>query len=183
MDNNRYFMVLYNNRVIVTCGWCKTDLRRKYPEEEIPTGKKCIAMEIKVFETEASTDSLDSVTAFIDEQLEAAGCPMKTQMQIELAVEEIFVNIANYAYAPGTGKAIIQMSVTGEPPVAEITFIDSGVQYDPLAKEDPDITLPASERSIGGLGIFLTKKTMDELSYEFRGGKNIFSMKKSLRGE
>lgn len=138
-------------------------------------------MEIKELETEASTDKLDEVTAFVDRQLEAADCPMRTQMQIELAVEEIFVNIANYAYAPGTGKAVIKMSVCGEPPVAEMTFIDSGVPYDPLAKEDPDVTLPVQERSIGGLGIFLTKKTMDELSYEYRDGMNIFSMKKSLR--
>ncbi len=140
-------------------------------------------MDIKELEIEASVDKLSEVTEFIDQQLEAADCPMRTQMQIELAVEEIFVNIANYAYAPGTGSATIRMSVAGEPPVAEMTFIDSGVQYDPLAKEDPDITLSAKDRNIGGLGIFLTKKTMDELSYEYREGKNIFTMKKSLRGD
>ncbi|MBQ9482944.1 MAG: ATP-binding protein [Ruminiclostridium sp.] len=140
-------------------------------------------MDIKELETEASVEKLDDVTAFIDAQLEAAECPMRTQMQIELAVEEIFVNIANYAYAPGTGNAVIRVGISDEPCVAEITFIDRGMQYDPLAKEDPDITLPAHERSIGGLGIFLTKKTMDELSYEYRDGMNIFTMKKSLRGE
>lgn len=136
----------------------------------------------KELDINASVDNLNAVTAFIDEQLEAADCPMKIQMQIELAVEEIFVNIANYAYAPGTGDAVIKMRVAGEPPTAEITFADSGMKYDPLAKEDPDVTLPAKDRRIGGLGIFLTKKTMDEVAYEYRDGKNIFTMKKILKG-
>lgn len=139
-------------------------------------------MDIKEFTTDASVDNLGAVTAFIDEQLEAAGCPMKTQMQIELAVEEIFVNIASYAYPPGTGTAVIRVGIDGEPPAVVITFIDAGKQYDPLAKEDPDITLSAKDRGIGGLGIFLTKKTMDDVSYEYRDGKNIFTMKKILVG-
>ncbi len=137
-------------------------------------------MDIKEFKTGASVDNLGAVTAFIDEQLEAADCPMKIQMQIELAVEEIFVNIASYAYPPGTGTAVIRVGIDGEPPVVSITFIDEGVQYDPLAKEDPDVTIPANERGIGGLGIFLTKKTMDDVSYEYRDGMNIFTMKKTL---
>ena len=139
-------------------------------------------IKVKELETDASVDELNNVISFIDETLEAADCPMKTQMKIELSVEEIFVNIASYAYAPGTGKALIRVGVSGEPSVVEITFIDSGVKYDPLAKEDPDITLDASERSIGGLGIFLTKKNMDEVSYEYKDGRNIFTMKKVLNG-
>ena len=138
-------------------------------------------MEIKEFETPALVDKLNDVIAFVDEQLETADCPMKTQMQIELAVEEIFVNIASYAYAPGTGNATIKVGISGEQPTAEITFIDRGKHYDPLAKEDPDITLPAGERGIGGLGIFLTKKNMDDVSYEYRDGMNIFTMKKTLQ--
>ena len=134
----------------------------------------------KEFETVASVEALDSVMSFVGGLLEEADCPMKTQMKIELAVEEIFVNIASYAYPSGTGRALIRMSVSGEPPVAEITFIDSGVKYDPLAKEDPDITLKAEDRGIGGLGIFLTKKNMDDVSYEYRDGKNIFTMRKTL---
>ena len=137
-------------------------------------------MEMKELEITASTDGLNTVIGFIDEQLEAAGCPMKTQMQIELAAEEIFVNIASYAYAPETGMAWIKIGVDGEPLTAEIIFADKGKQYDPLAKEDPDVTLPASARGIGGLGIFLTKKTMDEVTYEYRDGMNILTLKKVL---
>ncbi|MBR5088634.1 MAG: ATP-binding protein [Ruminiclostridium sp.] len=137
-------------------------------------------MDYKELETEASVDNLDAVIGFITGELEAVDCPMPLQMQTELAVEEIFVNIASYAYAPGTGNAVIRIGISDEPRTAEITFIDSGVKYDPLAKEDPDITLSASERGIGGLGIFLTKKNMDEVSYEYRDGKNIFTMKKHL---
>ena len=101
-------------------------------------------------------------------------------MQIELSVEEIFVNIANYAYTPEVGNALIRVDISGDPPTAEITFVDQGRQYDPLAKEDPDVTLPAKDRGIGGLGIFLTKKSMDEVSYAYRDGSNVLTMKKTL---
>ena len=137
-------------------------------------------MEYIELETAASVNELDKVIGFVDEQLESADCPMNIQLQIELAVEEIFVNIANYAYAPGSGNAVIRVGISGDPLTAEITFMDHGVQYDPLAKEDPDVSLPASERDIGGLGIFLTKKNMDELFYEYRDGMNIFTMKKVI---
>lgn len=138
---------------------------------------------IKVLETAAAVDELDTVIGFVDEQLEAACCPMNVQLQIELAVEEIFVNIASYAYAPGTGNATVKVGISGDPLTAEITFMDSGVQYDPLAKDDPDITKPAEERDIGGLGIFLTKKNMDEVAYEYRDGMNVFTMKKVIAPE
>ena len=135
------------------------------------------ADELKV---EADNQNIEEVLTFVDSHLESADCPMKIQMQIDVAVEEIFSNIANYAYTPGRGDAIIQMSTSGNPPVAEIVFIDSGVPYNPLAKEDPDITLSAEERPIGGLGIYMVKKSMDEVNYEYKDGKNIFTIKKSL---
>ena len=135
---------------------------------------------MKELDIAAAAEELDNVIGFVDEQLEAVGCSIDQQMQIELAVEEIFVNIANYAYAPGTGNAVIKVCIFDEPKAAEITFTDHGVQYDPLAKEDPDIYLPAEEREIGGLGIFLTKKNLDEVAYEYREGKNIFKMKKMI---
>ncbi len=134
----------------------------------------------KELEITAVPDNLTSVITFIDEQLEAAECPMKTQLQIELAVEEIFINIANYAYAGQPGNTRVSVRISGEPPVAEIAFTDHGVRYDPLEHEDPDITLPASERKIGGLGILITKKTMDDVSYEYRDECNILTMKKRL---
>lgn len=132
---------------------------------------------------EALTDNLDSVLAFVDEQLEATECSMKIQMQIELAVEEIFVNIANYAYDPETGPATVRVDVAPDGTVVTITFVDNGVPYDPLAKADPDITLPAEQREIGGLGIFLVKKNMDDVSYEYVNGSNILTLKKGLRSD
>ena len=127
----------------------------------------------------AETDSLDKVTEFIDEQLEAADCSMKAQMQIELAVEEIFVNIAHYAYTPNIGMAGITVETQGDSVL--ITFEDSGVPYDPLAKEDPDVTLSAQDRSVGGLGIFMVKKSMDDVRYAYIDGKNILTLEKKLR--
>ena len=129
---------------------------------------------------EAKVDNLNEVLAFVDEKLEANDCPMKVQMQIDVAVEEIFVNIASYAYNPEIGPATISCEVSEDPLEVTISFMDSGVPYDPLAKEDPDVTLSAEERQIGGLGIYLVKKCMDHVSYEYKDGQNIFTIKKSL---
>lgn len=134
---------------------------------------------MKKLDIMADVDNLGKVTAFIDEQLEAAKCSMKAQMQIELALEEIFVNIAHYAYAPVKGMATIGIDIT-ESGQAVLTFEDSGTPYDPLAKEDPDVTLSANEREVGGLGIFMVKKTMDDMYYEYRDGKNILTLKKTI---
>lgn len=133
---------------------------------------------MKELEILAVLDNLDEVLQFIDEVLEGADCPMKTMMQIDLAVEEIFVNIASYAYQPGTGQAKIQVTVNDEPESADIRFEDSGVPYNPLEKEDPDVTLSADDRAIGGLGIYMVKKSVDEVSYERRNGKNILTIRK-----
>lgn len=129
---------------------------------------------------DALTDNLPQVLAFVDGELEAADCPMKIQMQIDIAVEEIFVNIARYAYSPEVGTATVRVEVMGEPPAVDITFIDGGVPYDPLAKADPDVTLSAEERQIGGLGIFMVKKSMDDVKYEYLDGHNILTLKKGL---
>jgi anti-sigma regulatory factor (Ser/Thr protein kinase) len=129
-------------------------------------------------EIEAATESLPDVQAFVEERMEGADCPMKAMMQIGVAVEEIFVNIAHYAYAPGKGSATVRVEVSGEPIAVTITFIDRGVPYDPLAKPDPDVTLSAEERQIGGLGIFMVKKSMDECYYERSGDKNVFTLVK-----
>ncbi len=134
----------------------------------------------KELDVEANVNKLRTVISFIDKQLEAVSCPMRAQFQIELSVEEIFVNIASYAYSPGTGMAQIKTIISADPPEAEITFIDRGMRYDPLAKDDPDVTLPASQRKVGGLGIFLTKKNMDSVSYEYRDECNILVLKKQL---
>ena len=128
---------------------------------------------------EAAVEKLPEVIGFIESHLEEAGCSMKAQMQICIAVEEVFVNIANYAYAPDKGNATIRIEVPDEP-VAIVTFMDHGVPFDPLSKEDPDIGLPAAQRRIGGLGIFMTKKTMDNVEYEYKDGQNILRLKKNL---
>lgn len=130
--------------------------------------------------TEAKTDNLEQVINFVNSQLEAADCSMKAQMQIEVAVEELFVNVAHYAYVPGTGDVTVNIEIEGDPAVARITFTDSGIPYDPLAKEDPDVTLSAEDRAIGGLGIFMVKKSMDEMHYEYKDGHNVLTICKKL---
>ena len=135
---------------------------------------------MKELDIVAKTENLDAVTDFVNEQLEAAGCPMKILMQIDLAVEEIFVNIANYAYSPEEGPATVRVQTDSEKSTVDITFIDHGVPYDPLAKQDPDVTLSAEQRAIGGLGIFKVKKSMDDVTYEYRDGHNILTIKKGI---
>lgn len=134
----------------------------------------------EVFRTEAETDHLDEVLAFIDQHLAAYDCPLKIQRQIDGAAEEIFVNIAQYAYESRIGKADIQIEVEQEPLQVVITFMDQGVPYDPLQREDPDVTLPAGERPLGGLGIFMMKQSMDDVCYEYREGRNILTIRKKL---
>ena len=129
---------------------------------------------------EALPENLPQVQSFVRELLEKASCPMKTLMQIDVIVEEVFVNIAHYAYGTERGKAVVRAEISGKPPVVTITFTDRGVPYDPLAREDPDVTLPAEQRQIGGLGIYMTKKMMDEVRYEYRDGRNILTLKKKL---
>ncbi len=129
---------------------------------------------------EAKVENLQQVLDFVDGELERLECPMKVQMQVDIAVEEIFVNIANYAYKPGQGPATIRAEVIEEPLRIELTFIDHGVPYDPLAKEDPDVTLSAEERQIGGLGIFMVKKSMDDMTYEYKDGHNILRIQKNI---
>ena len=134
---------------------------------------------MKQLKVKADTAELDNVLSFADAILEELGCSVKAQMQIDIAIEEIFVNIAHYAYPEAEGAAVISVD-SGEGPSVTITFEDEGIQYDPLKNEDPDITLSAEDRPIGGLGIFMVKKSMDEVSYEYKDGKNRLTIKKSF---
>ena len=129
----------------------------------------------------ATVENIEAVTNFVNEQLEALDCPMKAQMQIDIAIDELFGNIAHYAYNPEIGKATVRVEVIEDPLAVVITFIDNGVPYDPLAKADPNTTLSAEEREIGGLGIFMVKKTMDDITYEYKDGQNILAIKKNLQ--
>lgn len=135
---------------------------------------------MKELTIEATPKNIDEVTKFINEQLDDYGCALREKMAIDVAVEELFVNIAHYAYKPEIGYATVLVDVVEDPLSVEITFIDNGKPYDPLAKTDPDISLPVSQRPIGGLGIFIVKQSMDMVSYEYKDGKNILTIKKNI---
>ena len=128
----------------------------------------------------ATVENIEAVTDFVNQQLEELACPMKAQMQINIAIDELFSNIAHYSYNPEIGQATVRIEVMENPLAVSITFIDNGVPYDPLSKEDPDLTLSAEERQIGGLGIYMVKKSMDEITYEYKDGQNILSIKKCI---
>ena len=131
----------------------------------------------------AVTGNLDRVLQLVDEELEAAGVSMKTQMQVDIAVEEMFINVTNYAYAPEQGDVEITVGTEQTPEggkMLKIVLADEGKPYDPLGAKEPDITLSAEERQIGGLGIFMARKNMDEMFYTYEGGRNILTMLKKL---
>lgn len=128
----------------------------------------------------ATVENIAVVTDFADEQLETLDCSMKAMMQINVAIDEILANIAFYAY-PGThGTVTMQVEIREDTRTAVLTFIDSGIPYNPLEKEDPDVTLSLEERQIGGLGIFLVKKSMDDMNYERKDGQNILTLRKHI---
>ena len=132
----------------------------------------------KVLKIDADLDRLQDVLAFVDGLLEAHDCPMKTQMLIDISVEELFVNIAHYAYPDGNGWAEIRAGV--EDGVFSITLTDGGIPFNPLERVDPDVTLSAEEREIGGLGIFMVRKKMDEMLYSYEDSHNILTIRKRL---
>ena len=128
----------------------------------------------------AKVEALSDVLGFVEQTLEDCGCPMKIQIAVSVAIEEVFVNIAGYAYGGGEGDMTLGIDFDEE--AREITFrmTDKGVPFDPLQNPDPDITLSAEEREIGGLGIFITKKTMNEIRYAYENGENILTMVKKI---
>ena len=126
---------------------------------------------------DATRESIAQVAAFVEGELEKLSCPFKTVAQINIAVDELYSNIVNYAYGGGAGQASVTVQGLDANSVS-VTFEDSGVPYDPLAKPDPDTTLGAEERKIGGLGIFIVKKTMDSMDYKYEDNKNVFTIVK-----
>lgn len=126
----------------------------------------------------AKTANLDDVIAFLDDIMEQHDVPMKIRVQVDVAAEEVFVNIAHYGYPTESGTAKITVDITDEG--LTIRFVDSGTPYDPLQKQDPDVTLSAEERPIGGLGIFMVKKSMDDVSYVYENGCNILTLFKKI---
>ena len=128
----------------------------------------------------ARVENIATVVDFVGGELDAVDCPMRPHLQIDVAIDELFTNISQYAYAPGTGEATVRFEYDPEARLVTLTFIDRGVPYNPLEHQDPDTSLPAEEREIGGLGIFLVKKTMDALRYEHRDGCNILYVEKKI---
>lgn len=126
----------------------------------------------------ATLDNIQSVTDFVEEHLLEAGFPMKTVFQINIAVDELFSNIARYAYGEDEGEATVRLQISEDNSTAVLTFIDSGTPYNPLKKEDPDVTLDAEDRDEGGLGIYMVKNSMDDIFYEYRDGYNTLTVTK-----
>ena len=138
-----------------------------------------IKNKISELSIEATIENLEKVEEFIDENLDKCNFSTKRMNQIKISVEEIYVNIAHYAYSPNTGMAKISVDINQDDKYMEIVFIDQGKPYNPLEKKDPDVKLKLSERQMGGLGIYMTKKLMDDISYEYSHGKNILTLKNS----
>ena len=128
----------------------------------------------------AKTEALPDILGFVEETLEGYGCPMKVQMAVCVAIEEVFVNVAHYAYGGGDGNVTLSIGHNASDGTITFRMTDKGVPFDPLQKPDPDITLSAEEREIGGLGIFITKKTMDSVTYAYEDGENILTMIKTI---
>ncbi len=128
----------------------------------------------------AKTESLADVLSFTEETLESYDCPIKIQTAICVAVEEVFVNIAHYAYPDSEGDMTLCIGFDAQNNAITFRMTDKGVPFDPLTKPDPDITLSAEDREIGGLGIFIAKKTMDSLSYTYEDGENVLTMIKKI---
>lgn len=128
---------------------------------------------------EAKTENLSQVLEFLEGELEKYNCDMKTITSLSIVIEELFVNVALYAYPGGSGQATLKLDLIDK----DLLMIlkDKGIEFNPLLKKDPDITLKAEDREIGGLGIFMVKKTMDEMSYERKDNMNILSMKKRIK--
>ena len=135
---------------------------------------------MKELTVEAKVENIDTVTDFVNAALEEYSCSMKAQTQIDIAIDELFGNIARYAYHPEVGEATVQVEMEEDTPVVTVTFRDQGTPYNPLESPDPDVTLSAEEREIGGLGVYLVKKSMDEVVYEYQDGQNILRVRKKI---
>lgn len=135
---------------------------------------------MKELTVDAVVENIEVVTDFVNEELEKLNCPLKAQTQIDVAIDELFGNIARYAYSPGTGKATVRFSAEENPPGVTITFIDNGVPFNPLERDNPDVHLKIEERPVGGLGIFIVKKTMSSVEYAYENGQNILTIKKNI---
>ncbi len=129
---------------------------------------------------DATIENLDKIVDFVDTNLDSFDCPIKSKIEIDIALDEIFSNIVHYAYEGKVGKATIRIGQSEDKKEIIIQFIDSGVPYNPLLKEDPNVNLSAEERKVGGLGIYIVKKSMDKVEYEHKNNQNILTIKKVI---
>ena len=128
----------------------------------------------------AELGNIPKVIDFVDRELDELGCSEKSKMQINIAIDELYSNIANYAYVEGNGEVTVVIGNDSKPCTVRISFQDEGKPFNPLESREPDTTLSARERKIGGLGIFMVKKNMDDVRYEYKDGKNILTIRKTL---
>lgn len=128
----------------------------------------------------AKIENLKEVLNFVSKQLNSVEYNMKAGLQLELSVEEAYVNIAKYAYGEKEGEVLILCNIDKDHSQITVQFIDCGIPYNPLKNEDPDILSKTEEKEIGGLGIFLIKKNVDHMAYEYRDKKNILTLQKKL---
>ena len=135
---------------------------------------------MKEITIDALIENINTVTAFVDDLLDEIDCPMKSKIQIHIVIDEIFGNICHYAYKDSVGTVTVSVKYQNTPKTICLTFTDNGIPYNPLETEDPDITLSSEERDIGGLGIYLVKRNMDEIKYEYINKQNRLWMEKKL---
>ena len=155
----------------------------QHRSSEEPVSPRCIK-----YNTKGSREKADFAEALEENEAErtnAVASDMEVldniaRAQIDIAIDEIFGNIANYAYAPEEGPATVRMEAEADPMRISITFIDHGIQYNPLSAEDPDVTLSARERRAGGLGVFMVKNMRDTFTYDYRDEENIMTICKVL---
>lgn len=134
-----------------------------------------------VLKVAATEEEMDTVCGFVDDILAEIPFSIEEKTKLDMAVEEIFVNIYNYAYGEGTGQVVIKGVLSLAPPYTlTVVFEDRGVEFNPLARETPDLTPDVRRRTVGGLGIFLARSMADEISYERRDGKNILTVRKNM---
>ena len=135
---------------------------------------------MKMLETTSEMSNLSQVKAFICAELETTGLAKDVLHQIRMAVEEIFVNISEYGYDNSAGPVTISAGTDGKSSAVLVKIADSGLPFDPLENKSPDLTVPIAQRRKGGLGIFMVRRVMDEVSYEYKDGQNILTMIKYI---
>jgi len=133
---------------------------------------------LKILNVKAKIENYEACAAFIEEQLEVAGFDSKSIIKIITACEEIIVNVMNYAYSDGEGD--LEIAFVDDSDFIKITFIDGGKPFNPFEEPDIDVNLSVDERNIGGLGILMVKKLMDEVHYEYKNHQNVLTIVKKL---